>query len=67
MTSNVLNKKIKEIDNEIPELCGLVKKTDYLAKISKAERKYFITSDYNRFTSDIQKELLSKYDISNFI
>ena len=43
------------------------------AKLSDIERKYFITSDYNKFTSDIldakikQKELVNKSDIFNVV
>ena len=54
-------------------LSGLVKKTDYDAKISKFEGKYFTSSDYNKFASDIldakikQKELANKFDISNLV
>ena len=54
-------------------LSGLVKKTNYDAKISKFEGKYFTSSDYNKFASDIldakikQKELANKSDISNLV
>ena len=54
-------------------LSGLVKKTDYDAKISKFEGKYFTSSDYNKFASDVldakikQKELANKSDISNLV
>ena len=54
-------------------LSGLVKKTDYDVKISKFEGKYFTSSDYNKFASDIldakikQKELANKSDISNLV
>ena len=54
-------------------LNGLVKKTDYDARISKFEGKYFTSSDYNKFASDIldakikQKELANKSDISNLV
>ena len=34
MTTTGLDRKIKEIDNKILDLSGLVKKTDYDAKIS---------------------------------
>ena len=71
--NSVLNTKIKEVDDKIPEFSGLVKKTDYDAKISEMEGKQFTNSDYNKFTNDIldakikQKELLNKSDISNFV
>ena len=72
MTTTILNKKNKEVDNKIHDLTGSVKKTDYDAKISNIEGN-FTTSDYNKFTSDIldakikQKELVNKSDISNLL
>ena len=79
MTSTVLDAKIKEVDNQT-NYPGLVKKTDYDAKISEIkaklsdiEGKYFTSSDYNKFASDIidanikQKELVKKSDISDFV
>ena len=54
---------------KIISVSGLVKKTDYDAKIKDIERKYFSTTDYNKFTSDVldvkikQKELVNKSDI----
>ena len=53
MTATAINTKIKEVDNKIPNLSSLVKKTDYDAKISDIQGKYFTTSDYNNFTGDI--------------
>ena len=80
MNSTVLDAKIKEVDNQTNYLNGLIKKTDYdakisdiKAKISDIEGKYFTSSDYNKFTSDItdanikQKELVKKSEISNFV
>ena len=69
MTESVLKTKISEVENNIISVSGLVKKTDYDAKIKDIERKYFSTTDYNKFTSDIldvkikQKELVNKSDI----
>ena len=57
----------------IPSSSYLVNKTDYDAKISDIEPKYFTTSDYNKFTVEIlnakitEKELVDKSDISGFI
>ena len=73
LTTTVLNIKIKEVDNKIPDINSLVKKTNYDAKISNLEGIYFTTSDYNKFTSDIrdaeikQKEWVNKSDISNLV
>ena len=73
VTTAVLNTKIGEVEEKIPIVSGLVKKTNYDAKILDTEEKYFTTSGYNKFTSDIldpkikQKQLLNKSDISNLI
>ena len=67
MTATVLKTKIKEVENKIPDLSGLVQKVHYDAKLSKIEGKYFTTTDYNQFMSDIldsrikQKELVNKH------
>ena len=53
MTATILNTKIKVVDSKIPDLSGLVRKTDYDAKISEIEGKYFTTSSYNKLTSNI--------------
>ena len=48
-------------------------KTDYDAKISEIEFKYFVTVNYNKYTSqtlDVKikhKELVDKSDMSGFI
>ena len=66
-----MNTKISKVEDKISNVSGLVKKTDYDTKITDSEGKYFTTSDYKRFTSDIlnakikQKELVNKSDISN--
>ena len=71
MTATVLNTKIGEVENKIPGVSGLVRKTDYDAKIKDIEGTYFSTVDYNRFASEIfdakikQKELDYKSDVSN--
>ena len=49
----VFNTKFLEFENKIPDTSGLVKKTDYDAKISDIQVKYFTISDYNKFTSKI--------------
>ena len=73
MTTNVINTKIREVENKIPDTSGLVKKTDYNAKISDIEKKYFITNDYNNFKSEIidakitEKGLVDKSNISSLI
>ena len=37
------------VENNIPNIKDLVKKTDYDVKISDIETKYLTTSDYNKF------------------
>ena len=43
IATSVLNTKIGEVENKIPDVSGLVKKTDY--KILDIEKKYF-TSEF---------------------
>ena len=72
MTTTVLDTNIGEVEIKIPDVSGLVKKTDYDARISDIEKKYLTTSDNNRFTSGIldakmKKELVYKSNISNLV
>ena len=68
-----MNTKIVKVDNKIPNVTYLVKKSDYDAKILDIEKKYFTTADYNKFTSETldakrkKKELVNKFDISNLV
>ena len=61
------------VENKISNVTNLIKKTDYGAKISDIESKYFTTADYNSCTSQTrdvkikQKELVDKSVISGFI
>ena len=61
------------IFNTKKEKSGSVKKSNYDAKISDRETKYFITSDYKEFKKEIldakikEKWLLNKFDISNLV
>ena len=72
MTAAVLNTNISEVENKTPNAHGLVKKTDYDAKILEIEVEHIATFTYNKFTSDIhdgkikQKELVNKC-ISNLV
>ena len=55
MTTTVLNTKIGEVENKIPNVSGLLKKKpkktiDYDAKISEIEGKYFTTANYELYT-----------------
>ena len=53
VTTTVLDAKIGEVENNIPDANVFVKKTNYNAKISDFDKKYFTTSDYNKYTSEI--------------
>ena len=57
-----------------PDISGLVRTTDCNTKMLGIEAKYFTTSDYNKFTSEIvevkRKEknwLVNKSSISNLV
>ena len=68
-----LLQKLKRVEKNIHDFTDLVKITDYDAKISDIEGRYFTASDYNKFISDIldakikQKALVKKSDISNLL
>ena len=60
MTTTVINTIIAEVDNKIPNVSGLVKKTVYNAKSSDIESRYITTFDYNKFASDILDEKIKQ-------
>ena len=47
MATTVLNTNTSEVQNKVPSISGLVKKTDYDAKTKDIEEKYFTTADYD--------------------
>ena len=61
------------VENKIPDVSNLVKKTDYDAKISEIENKCITTAEYNKFSKDIvannikSKNLVNKSAIARFI
>ena len=62
MTTAFLNTKTCEVENKTPDVSGLVKKTDYNAKISDIETKYFTAFDYNKFKGEMLKgETLARW------
>ena len=72
VTTTVLNTKIGEAENEIPNVTDLVNKSNYITKISHIEKKYFTTADYNKFSSDIlgneiKQKKVNMSNISNLI
>ena len=44
-TTTLFNTKISEVENKTSSVSGLVKKTDYYAKIKHTEKKYFTIGD----------------------
>ena len=48
-----LIKKLVKLKNKIPDVSGLLMETVDDAAISEIEKKYFTTSDYNKFTCNI--------------
>ena len=64
---------ISKVKKKNPVVSDLVKKTDYDAKISEIEGKYFTTLGYNKFTCNIigakikQKELVNIFNIFNLV
>ena len=73
VTTTVFETKIGEVKNKIPDVTYFIKKTDYYAKISDTERKYFTTSDYDKFTGKTLdakikgKGLIDKSSVSNLV
>ena len=55
------------IENKIPDVSHLVKKTYPETKILDIESKYFTTADFNKFDAKIKKGLVHKSSISGFI
>ena len=56
-----MNTKINEVENKIPKLSGLVKKSNYYdATILEIERKYFTNSVYNKSLSEILDVKINK-------
>ena len=61
------------VENKIPKVNNLVKKTDHDAKILYIESKYFTMTDYNKLTSQTldpkikQKVLVDKSAIAGLI
>ena len=53
------------VENKIPYVNHLVKKADYDAEIKDIKNKYFPTSDYNKFTSNIFDEKLTAQKLVN--
>ena len=53
LTAAVVNTKIGNVHNKIPDVSKLVKKVNCDAKIKDIQGKYFTTTDYNKLMNDI--------------
>ena len=49
----VANAGLTSVENKIPSVRNLVKKTDYNSKITENENKCITTAEYNKFIKDI--------------
>ena len=49
----VANAGLTSVENKIPSVRNLVKKTDYNSKITEIENKCITTAEYNKFIKDI--------------
>ena len=77
MTTTVLNTKISEVENKIPNTSGLVTTTVLNTKISEVENKipnhdkYITTPEFNKLTAENfaarlkQSNLVNKTDFDN--
>ena len=77
MTTAVLNTKISEVENKIPNTSSLVTRTVLNTKISEVEdkipdnSKYFTTQEFNELTAENvaarlkQTDLVNKTDLDN--
>ena len=46
------NAALITVENKIPDVSNLLKKTDYDAEILDIKSKYFITADNNKFANE---------------
>lgn len=62
------NRKIKQIENKVPDTPGLVNKTDYNKKVTDIENKILVTTNFFLKLTVIQKfkKLKRKTDKSEF-
>ena len=62
VTATVLNTKVWEVENKIPNVSGLYKKTDYNATMSDTEQNILLLDAKSK-----EKGLVCKSDISNLV
>ena len=72
MFSNLAAKAaLNTIENKIPDVSNLVKKSDYDTKIKEIENKYITTTEFNKLASDavnariVEANLVKKTDFDN--
>ena len=71
MTTIVLNSKISEVENKIPNMSSLVTTTALNTKINKVENKilnhdkYITTPEFNKLTAEIFAATLRQCDLVN--
>ena len=73
ITAAALTAALTAVRNNIPDVSNLFKNVGYIEKIKYIEKKYFTTSDCNKFTNDVldakikNKKILNEFGISGFI
>ena len=55
------------VEDEIHEISGFVKKTDYYGEIKDIKDKYFITSDYKKLKSNLFNTKIKEKNLLNLI
>ena len=71
ITNLVTNSALTAVENKIPDVSGLVKKTDYDTKVSDIEKKitdhnhdkYITTPEFNELTTENFKARLAQADL----
>ena len=51
----------------MPDVSGLVKETNYDAKILDIDKKYFTASDYNKFTKGLLPAKTKEKELIDFL
>ena len=65
--------RVNKVENKIPNVNNIVKKTDFDVKILDIQSNYFVTSNYNKLTNEIvkarkkEKDLVNKFDVLGFL
>ena len=68
-----IHSALTAVEDKVPDISNLAKKTGYNAKITNSENKYIATADYKKFATNIvansikSKNLVNKSAIAGFI